>query len=256
MERCNSPGEAESQLGYHRHMGRLATLILLAATLPVTAQRVDGCSVSGQTTSIYPVMDEARDAELRGAGYSLSENSVESAVQDSNPSIRSLAALKLVARDQKSSIRVLMRAWSVEQDTCTKVRFENALGKLLRQHWMLKPETTERIVPFQPCTPTGQPVVSLRVEQLTPNRSRTYQGPTLRITARNLTTDTLPFLGDVDTAQLFSVTVLEPGGHPAKIPAEQSCFYQKCDPKSDPTRVLNAPRIAVRFSFRCRRKRT
>jgi hypothetical protein len=38
------------------------TLLLIAASLPLTAQRMDGCSVSGQTISISPVSDHALDA--------------------------------------------------------------------------------------------------------------------------------------------------------------------------------------------------
>jgi hypothetical protein len=195
----------------------IIALTMAIASLPLPAQRLAGCSESP---------DEARDRALRSAGHHLS--------RDSESSVKSPAALKLTALREKESITILTSAWSATQDSCTKFNLANALGELLRKHWVAKPESTIRIAPFQSCTPSSPAAVSLRVEQLTPQPWWTYQGPTVRMIVRNLTSQTLPFLRGA-LAELFSVTVLDPNGQRAKIPAAQACYYKKCDPKSDPT---------------------
>jgi len=210
----------------------LAMLMLTALLPALAAQRLDGCS--GNTVS--PLSDQARDYALRNSGHPLNESSLASALEDSNPSIRSLAALKLASLQQKKYLAPLMRAWAAERDTCSRFQIENALSQLLGRVWRDEPGPhAVRVVPFQPCAPSGTAGVSLRVEQSSVPSS--YDGPQVRITARNLTSETLPFMRSADPTELFSVTVLDPTGQRAKIPIERSCLYGACDTKSGLTQA-------------------
>jgi len=212
----------------------IVVLAIAIACLPCAAQRVDGCSADGHHISF--LSDEEQGRALLGAGHPLSKSSLISTLGDSSPSMRSLAALKLASFGEKGDIAVLMRVWSAEADSCSKFQVGEALRTLLLRHWVVKPEPTQRIVPFEACAPSSPAIISLRLEQMTPETWWTYQGPTVRMTVRNLTSETLPFLRG-SFAELFSATVLDPHARQAEIPAAQACYYKKCDPKSDPTVV-------------------
>ena len=79
------------------------TIMLLAAgSAWADGERKDGCS-AGRTTSpphVQTVSGEARDRGLMGAGYTLTRDSVISALSDPMPEVRSLAALRLSSSGQ------------------------------------------------------------------------------------------------------------------------------------------------------------
>ena len=98
-----------------------------------------------------------------------------------------------------------------------------ALGDLLRRVWGVS--WPRGIEPFQACVSSVREVVSLRLAQI-PDPSWADRGPTVRVTAQNLTSETLPFLASVDPVELFSATVLDPGGQPAKT---RTCLFTACE---------------------------
>src|SRR5271165_2510165 len=76
--------------------------LLAAATVlpPLAAQRLDGCFENHHSH----VADVVRDRALMGAGYSLTERSLVPALSNPDPSIRSLAAMKLASLGGKGSM--------------------------------------------------------------------------------------------------------------------------------------------------------
>src|SRR5450631_2807519 len=86
----------------------IIALTMAIASLPLPAQRLDGCSESP---------DEARDRALRSAGHHLSP--------DAESSVKSPAALKLASLAEKENITILTSAWSATQDSCTKFNLAN-----------------------------------------------------------------------------------------------------------------------------------
>jgi len=207
----------------------LVLLSFSAGVVSASAQRADGCLANGVST----VSDVARDRFISGAGYSLSESSLLSALRDRDPSVRSLAALKLATLDQNTSITLLTRAWSAEQDHCTQGHIGMAIGQLLLRYWTADPVPGRRMASLEFCRPSSPEIVSLRLEQISPPEADDSRGPTIRLTARNQTSETIPFLSPmVNPLQLFSVAVLDPTRQPTK----EACSYERCEPKSGPTR--------------------
>lgn len=212
----------------------LFMIALAAASLPLAAQRLDGCS--DDTPMLSRVSDEARDRGLRDSGYSLSGKSVVAALSDPRADVRSLAAETLVSIGQKADVALLTHAWSMEKDHCTKAIMSFAIPFVLVRFWGTKPNSDAlRVAPFQVCTPSGAVGVSLTLEEVR-DGTPSYRGPTVRFIARNQTAQILPFLGDSLT-KLFSVAVLDPSGQRAKIPIDQMCLYGPCDPGSGLTKM-------------------
>jgi hypothetical protein len=175
--------------------------------------------------SFSPRVHEDLDRALEGVGIPLTRDSLVTALGDPRADLRSLASLKLALTGTKADLGPLMRAWLAEEDPCTKFEMEFALGILVpglaldpKQH----PGGQEWVTPFQPCTPSQPVLVTLTVEQMTvPN----IDVPTVRISARNHTARTLPFASG-HPEQLYSVTVLDPTGAPAKIAKGREGMYR------------------------------
>lgn len=205
-----------------------ATILLLAAgSLPVQAQRLDGCpAVWTAFSSLTAPSGEAVDRGLRDSGVGLTRDVVTIALRDPRAEVRSLAALKFVGTAKRADLAPLMRAWLEENDPCTKGIIDMVLSIFVgglsfdaSQH----PGGQPWITPFQACTASEPPTVTLKVEQATVPGSASA---TVRISARNWTQQTVPFVGAIAPQQLFSVTVLGPDGAPAKVAKGQESMYE------------------------------
>jgi hypothetical protein len=134
--------------------------------------------------------------------------------------------LKLGEGGTKADLPPLMQAWTAEQDECTRSLMFLALQRLVSnlsydvsQH----PGHQEWLTPFQACAAPERPMVSLTLEQVT---GPTITIPTVRISGRNQTQRVLPFVGASSPEQLFSVTVLDPSGAPAKSIKGRESMYE------------------------------
>jgi hypothetical protein len=204
------------------------TIILLAAgSLPVAAQRLDGCPEHETPVMfISAVSGETLDRGLRDAGYTLTRDALAIALGDPRAEVRSLAALKLGRDGKKANLASMMQAWLAERDTCTEAMMHlglSTLVSLLARDAELHPGGQWRVTPFQACTASQPPLVSLAIEQVT---DPLHAGPAVRITARNETAETLAFAKTATPTELFSVTVLGPTGAPTKVPEGQERLYQ------------------------------
>ena len=81
------------------------------------------------------------------------------------------------------------------------------------------PDGQPWVKPFQACTESDRSPVTLSVEQVQRG------SPTVRISARNRTDRTLPFVMAVPE-QLYSVTVLGPGGIPSQVLDSQAEMFK------------------------------
>jgi hypothetical protein len=208
------------------------TIIVVAAALPqAEAERLDGCTPptsEGTLAHVRVVSSEARALALRGVGYTLTKESLTSALTDPRPEVRSLAAQHLVSDWQIGVLNPVFQAWLSETDTCAKAVMKVAVNELagfLASDISQLPAGQQRVKPFQACTPSDTPIISLRVE----DASSSYPGLTMRISVTNLTSGTLAFVGTRSPEELFSVTVLDPAGAHAEIPESQQPLY---DPPS------------------------
>jgi hypothetical protein len=202
-----------------------STIILLAAgSLAAAAQRLDGCPVHQTPFSVAQTASgEAVDRGLQDSGVSPTRESLAIALSDSRPEVRSLAALKLGKIGQRADVAPLLRAWAAEEDTCTAGIVRQGLERLLQRFAFDPGRRPDFVAPFQPCTAPEPLLVSLNLEQV---KARFYDGPALRVTARNQTAQTLPFLSSRSPAELFSVTVLDPTGAPAKVAERYEWMYE------------------------------
>lgn len=223
------------------HWKLFASAVFVLLPSSAWAQRLDGCIDQRQPSAakapLNSFTEADRDRALREAGYSLSQSSLRSALKASDPALRSIAAMRLASLGGRDDVAIIARVFSSETDPCTKLLVAQSLAELTRKYWAASPQHTKRVPPFQPCTASSPPILSLRVEQVQQVRTRPHAptGPLVRITVRNLTSEMLPFLSHVDVAGLFSVSVFGSDGHRAAIPSNQTCYYQQCDPRSDPT---------------------
>lgn len=205
-------------------------VIFVAGGTPLSAQRADKCDSGG----LFDIDHGVREGVLRGAGYSSAEASLISALTDLDPSVRSFAADELASHKEKRLISLLMHAWSTEQDNCTRAHVGFALQPLLQLHWSLLPETNASGIAERMCMPVANPVVALELEQFTPPSGWTYQGPTLKITPRNLTSESVPYLGGVSPRLLYSYRVTGPNGEALRPLAGIDCPDRDCSPGRGP----------------------
>lgn len=216
-------------LGAKGRMNRIyGTIILLAAgSLPITAQRLDGCPEhETPVRQISAVSGDALDRGLQDAGYTLTRDALALALGDQRAEVRSLAALKLGTDGKRANLAPMMQAWLAEKDTCTKALMHLGLQSLvflLAQDAKQHPGGQWRVTPFQPCAASVPPLVSLTIEQTT---DRWYAGVAVRISARNQTPQTLAFLKTPSPTELFSVTVLGPTGERVKVTKGQERLYE------------------------------
>jgi hypothetical protein len=201
------------------HFAILSLLVVIA--LPLMAQRPNGCS----EIPISRMPDIVLDQALRKSGQSLNESRLLTALTDSNPSVRSLAAWKLASLGKKNYVPKLIAVWSGETDDCMRISVHEALGELLRRIWTDdRVDFMHAITPFRRCVPSGREIVSLRVEQM-PDPPRLDHGPTARVTVQNLTSEALPFLTSRDPVEVFSATALSSSGQPARL---RGCLFTAC----------------------------
>jgi hypothetical protein len=81
---------------------------------------------------LQQISDDARHHFLLDSRYALTRASVLSALRDSRPNVRSLAAQELSAGMRQSDLMPMMQAWIAESDHCTKFVMFLALQRLLR----------------------------------------------------------------------------------------------------------------------------
>ena len=203
-------------------------IILAAIATCAVAQRLDGCGAAPSADGwVHPPPAETLDRNLEGAGYTFTKESLLSGLHDPRPDVRSLAAWKLGRNGETGSATAIAQALSTEKDACAQGTMEGALGMLggmligsSKQH----PGGQLRPTPFQACTPSEPPVLALVIEQV-PRPAYVAAGPVVRVTARNVSGRLIPFFWTASPADLFSVTVLEPGGGKARTPKEQDYLY-------------------------------
>jgi hypothetical protein len=201
--------------------------LLAVSSFSVHAQRLDGCpAVWTPLSGVTAPPGEAVDRGLRDSGVGLTRDRLTAALGDPRADVRSLAALKFVGTAKRADLAPLMQAWVGENDPCTKGIMEMVLSVSVGE---LSYDTSQHpggqpwITPFQACAASEPPTVTLAVEQATVLGSAS---PTVRISARNQTQQTVPFVGARSPQQLFSVTVLGPDGAPAKIAKGQEWMYE------------------------------
>jgi len=205
----------------------LTVMLLLAGVFPARAQRLDGCPERyDPVSSVATPSGITLDQGLRSAGFDLTRGVLTIALRDPRPDVRSLAALKLSLGGTKIDASQLLQAWLVEKDACTKVLMRVSLSNIVgdlawdpAQH----PGGQQWIAPFETCTVPPSPLVTLGVEQETKYLNPT---PTVRITARNETPLPVLFAWAREPGMLFSVTVTDPTGAPAKISKQIEWKYQ------------------------------
>jgi hypothetical protein len=178
---------------------------------------LDGCPAVWTPFSGVTPSGKAPDRGLQESGIALVRDALTIALRDPRADVRSLAAGKLAEAGNRADLAPLMQAWAEEKDPCTKFVMSGILAVFVgglsfdaSQH----PGGQPWITPFQACTAPERPLVTLRIEQGTVPGSAS---PTVRISARNQTQQTVPFVGARSPEQLFSVTVLGPDGAPAKV---------------------------------------
>lgn len=207
----------------------IVAMLLVTISFPTAAQRLDGCvdySTPGVKGAGLVVTREARDHGLQDAGYSLTQNSLFSALDDRRPDVRSAAAQRLAEVGGKVELDAILHAWLTEKDGCSRNTMVSALSELLyRIAWdpAKHPGGQWRITPFQSCSPSRNPLVSLMIERAA--SGNLALGPEVRISMRNETPKTLAFARTESPEALFSVTVIGPGGEPAKITKGQEWMY-------------------------------
>jgi hypothetical protein len=172
---------------------------------------------------------EAIDRDLQDSGIGATRDALTAALSSARPDLRSLAALKLGSEGGKADLGPLMQASLAETDACTRAAFASALGSMAlalvhdpAQHRELKPW----IEPFKPCKPVEPAMAELTVA---PGKSNSFGAPTVEISVRNLTARTLPFVVALPE-ELFSVSVSDPAGAPAKTKGKDYMFDETPGP--------------------------
>ncbi len=161
------------------------------------------------------------------------------ALGDLRADVRSVAALKLAQEvGSGADFAPIFQAWQAENDTCTKVGMSVALSGLVsgidpKQH----PGGQPRVTPFQPCAPSDHSLAYLTIEQATDAK---VPGPTIRISVRNQTSQTLAFVKFGSPTELFSVTVMGPTGDRVKVTRGQEWMYE-------PVKIGNLSALIHRF---------
>ncbi len=222
--------------------------LVAAGSLTAAAQRLDGCvtNPSADVLPIQGVSSETRDRGLQEAGYSLTHDSLLSALTDQRADVRSAAAQSLVEEvGGRALLAPILQAWLSEKDPCSVGAMLSALSQLMHGlAWDPKhhPGDQQRVTPFQPCTPSSRQVLSVAIEQ---TRDQYYSGPVIRLTYRNQTAQTLAFAETSTPMDLFSVTVLSPAGERANITQGREWLYEPIKPQ-DP----HGPIFVVVDSFR------
>jgi formylglycine-generating enzyme required for sulfatase activity len=134
-------------------MGRvhLTITLLIAGSLPIAAQRLDGCSTSAALNLSHDVVENG----LRQFGVGPTVSELSAGLDSPAPDLRSLSALKLAETANGDTLAMLMRTWLAEQDDCTKWIMNHAVTMVVRalsfdpaQH----PGGQLWVKPFLPCS--------------------------------------------------------------------------------------------------------
>jgi hypothetical protein len=221
---------------------RIFAIFALAAagSLPIAAQRLDGCTTFQSPDVHLPIQAvsrETREHGLKDAGYTLAGDSLVSALSDPRADVRGAAAQSIAEQVVgRTLLAPVLRAWLAEKDACSAGAMLNALSQLMHgvawdptQH----PGDQQLVTPFQSCTPSGRQVMSATIEQ---TRDQYYSGPAIRLTYRNQTAQTLAFAKTPAPMDLFSVTVLNPAGERAKVTQGREWLYEPLQLQHAPTR--------------------
>jgi len=208
-------------------------VILIAAAACAAAQRLDGCETITGVGTVRGKSQETLDNNLRQAGYTFTKESLLSALRDPRPDVRGLAAGKLSETGDAPSLNALAEALSIEGETCAHFEIGFAIGMLGQDLFLTSgkqhPGGQPFVTPFQPCTPSDPPVLTLAIEQ-DPSSLTGANGPLIHVSARNVSGRLLPFVWASPPGYLFSVTLLEPGGGKAPIPKDREWVYHPLQP--------------------------
>jgi len=202
-----------------------AVLVLAMAPMLAIAQRLDGCpTTKNPVQAVYVPTAEAADRALASFGIGAARAELLGAMDNPRAEVRSLAGIQLAERGS-ADLAPLLRSWAGEQDECTKGVMRHALSVLVSrlsfdpaQH----PEGQIWIAPFQQCASRPQPLITLKIEQV----GRPSAVPTIQITARNESVETIAFAGAASPEELFSPTVLDPSGAPVAVPDGVAPMYR------------------------------
>ena len=165
------------------------------------------------------------DHILRDAGYASTRASLTAALGDPSVDLRSVAAARLATSEGISAIPVILAAMAGEENHCAHLGMRLALASLGKPVYALT--LAHRggqtlAAPFQPCTPSEPPTLSLSIEPV-PRAPGT--GPLIRTRLRNLTQEPLALLQLELAGPTFPVTVLDPAGSHAAIAKEREWLY-------------------------------
>jgi hypothetical protein len=112
----------------------LTVILSLGAAVPSVAQRLDGC-VNYAAPGVHEITQaptrDARDRGLQNSGYSLTRDSLLSALADQRADVRAVAAQKLAENGGRAVLEPILQAWSTEKDSCTKSGMAGALSETL-----------------------------------------------------------------------------------------------------------------------------
>ena len=195
-------------------MIRAAVLFALSSLL-LYAQNSAGCATENPSAAIREILGGRAPAAL-------TKDVLTAALADPRAEVRSLAAQMLARSTDKTVLAPLTRARAVETDECIKTGMQMKLSLLVSELSYdpgLHPGGQKWIAPFQSCASSPSPSVKLTLEPIA------GQPSTVRLVARNLTEQPL-FLVQAPPQELFSVTVLDPSGAPARIASQQEAFYR------------------------------
>lgn len=228
------------------HTLTIASMLLVAESLTVAGQRLDGCVVPSPDVNypIQAVSHKTRDRGLREAGYSLTRDSLVSALKDSRADVRSAAAQTLVDEiGGKGLLEPIMESWQTEKDPCSAGAMNASLSELMHGlAWDTKqhPGDQQWVTPFQECSPSGRELMSVTLVQ---THDQYYSGPAIRVTYRNLTAQPLAFVKTFSPMDLFSVTVLGPAGERVNVAKGRESMLEPIRSHDPPVIVVDTFRV-------------
>jgi hypothetical protein len=215
-------GNGESKMNRYIFM-----MLLVVLPLRVLAQRLDGCPTPEMpATAINMPSHDALEGVLKQLGVGLTAADLAAGLDNPRPDTRSLSALRLAETANGPNLALLMKTWLAEQDDCSKWIMYHAVTMVVRSlsyDPALHPSGQLWVKPFQPCKPLADPLVTLRLEDVS---GPSFNGPTIRVVGRNQTPETIPFVGGWSPQELLSATVLSPSGEHAEIPVRLEAMYR------------------------------
>lgn len=218
----------------------LPAVLCALCSLSLRAQSSNACAA--ETASPSTAMREILGGRPPAA---LGQDELLTALGDPRPEVRLLAAQMLSQSGDKSAVGPLTDAWNNETGPCAKAALEQRISFLVGRLSLDPSEHTDGrkwIAPFQSCSASGSQPVKLTVEP------EAGPSPVVRLVARNLTPATV-FLAQAPPQELYSVSVFDPSGAPARIAAGREAMYRPAPtskvPVASPATIALAPQQEV-----------